>query len=136
MRHRPGPGRRRAGPGRYRRDGSDGSDGAVYVRPAPSDTDGSPVSPGPAPSWSLASTWSSQVLHRPAMDVEEKESMTEDAAPGITGIHHVSATVTDVEASVAWYQRLFGMGRVPFTFRHYGQEEGSGYGVMLLDPRS
>jgi glyoxylase I family protein len=33
--------------------------------------------------------------------------MTEDAAPRITGIHHVSATVTDVEASVAWYQRLF-----------------------------
>jgi hypothetical protein len=34
--------------------------------------------------------------------------MTESAGPRITGIHHVSATVTDVEASVAWYQRLFG----------------------------
>lgn len=39
--------------------------------------------------------------------------MTEGAGPGITGIHHVSATVTDVEASVAWYQRLFGMDRIP-----------------------
>jgi glyoxylase I family protein len=61
-------------------------------------------------------------------------SMAEGAGPSITGIHHVSVTVTDVEASVAWYQRLFGMDRIPFTFRHYGQED-SGYGVMLLDPR-
>ena len=61
--------------------------------------------------------------------------MTEGAGPRITGIHHVSATVTDVEASVAWYQRLFGMDRIPFTFRHYGQED-TGYGVMLLDSRS
>jgi glyoxylase I family protein len=60
--------------------------------------------------------------------------MAEGAGPTITGIHHVSATVTDVEASVAWYQRLFGMDRVPFTFRHYGRED-NGYGVMLLDPR-
>ena len=61
--------------------------------------------------------------------------MTDGAGPRVTGIHHVSATVTDVEASVAWYQRLFGMDRIPFTFRHYGQEN-TGYGVMLLDPRS
>jgi catechol 2,3-dioxygenase-like lactoylglutathione lyase family enzyme len=60
--------------------------------------------------------------------------MTEDAGPRITGIHHVSVTVTDVEASVAWYQRLFGMDRIPFTFRPYGNED-SGYGAMLLDPR-
>jgi len=60
--------------------------------------------------------------------------MTESAGPGITGIHHVSVTVTDVEASVAWYQRLFGMDRIPFTFRPYGNED-SGYGAMLLDPR-
>jgi glyoxylase I family protein len=32
--------------------------------------------------------------------------MTESAGPGVTGIHHVPVTVTDVEASVAWYQRL------------------------------
>ena len=34
--------------------------------------------------------------------------MSQDAAPGITGIHHFSITVTDVEASLAWYQRLLG----------------------------
>src|SRR5580692_426702 len=54
---------------------------------------------------------------------QREAGMIEGAGPRITGIHHVSATVTDVEASVAWYQRLFGMDRIPFTFRHYGQEE-------------
>jgi hypothetical protein len=34
--------------------------------------------------------------------------MAEGAGPSITRIHHVSATVTDVEASAAWYQRLSG----------------------------
>jgi catechol 2,3-dioxygenase-like lactoylglutathione lyase family enzyme len=67
--------------------------------------------------------------------ISGEAGMAEGAGPRITGIHHVSATVTDVEASVAWYQRLFGMDRIPFTFRHYGQED-TGYGVMLLDPRS
>jgi glyoxylase I family protein len=61
--------------------------------------------------------------------------MTEGAMPGITGVHHVSATVTDVEASAAWYQRLFGMDRVPVTFPHYERED-TGYGVLLIDPGS
>jgi catechol 2,3-dioxygenase-like lactoylglutathione lyase family enzyme len=60
--------------------------------------------------------------------------MAEGAGPSITGIHHVSVTVTDVEASVAWYQRLLGMDRIPFIFRHYERED-TGSGVMLLDPR-
>ena len=42
--------------------------------------------------------------------------MTDNTGPGLTGIHHFSATVTDIEASAAWYQRLFGMTRVPVTF--------------------
>jgi glyoxylase I family protein len=61
--------------------------------------------------------------------------MTDDAGPGLTGIHHFSATVTDVEASAAWYQRLFGMARVPVTFPHYECED-TGYAVLLLDQRS
>jgi glyoxylase I family protein len=59
-----------------------------------------------------------------------------EAGPSVAGIHHVSATVTDVEASVAWYQRLFGFDRIPYTFRHYEREDTGGYGIMLLDPRS
>ena len=61
--------------------------------------------------------------------------MTEGARPSITGIHHFSPTVTDVEASVAWYQRLFGMDRVPVPFPHYERED-TGYAVVLIEPRS
>ena len=61
--------------------------------------------------------------------------MTDGTGPGLTGIHHFSATVTDVEASAAWYQRLFGMARVPVTFPHYECED-TGYAVLLLDQRS
>jgi glyoxylase I family protein len=61
--------------------------------------------------------------------------MTEEAMPSITGIHHFSPTVTDVEASVAWYQRLFGMDRVPVPFPHYERED-TGYAVVLIEPRS
>jgi glyoxylase I family protein len=61
--------------------------------------------------------------------------MADDAGPSLSGIHHFSATVTDLEASVAWYQRLFGMARLPVTFPHYEREE-TGYAVLLIDPRS
>ena len=43
--------------------------------------------------------------------------MTETtAAPAVTGFHHFSPTVSDVEASAQWYERVFGMNRVPVTF--------------------
>ena len=57
------------------------------------------------------------------------------AAPAVTGFHHFSPTVSDVEASAQWYERVFGMTRVPVTFPHYGTEE-AGYAVLLMDPRS
>jgi glyoxylase I family protein len=56
-------------------------------------------------------------------------------APAVTGFHHFSPTVSDVEASAAWYERVFQMNRVPVQFPHYGDEEG-GYAVLLLEPRS
>lgn len=58
-----------------------------------------------------------------------------DSRPAITGIHHFSPTVSDVEASVAWYQKVFGMERLPVNFPHYEREE-TGYAVLLIDPRS
>ena len=62
--------------------------------------------------------------------------MTENAtAPTVTGVHHFSPTVSDVEASAEWYGRVFGMDRVPISFPHHGAEEG-GYAVLLMDPRS
>src|SRR5215475_15735285 len=67
--------------------------------------------------------------------MQGEADMTEGARPSITGIHHFSPTVTDVEASVAWYQRLFGMDRVPVPFPHYERED-TGYAVVLIEPRS
>ena len=34
--------------------------------------------------------------------------MSEPAVPAISGIHHLSLTVRDLEASLAWYQRAAG----------------------------
>jgi catechol 2,3-dioxygenase-like lactoylglutathione lyase family enzyme len=51
----------------------------------------------------------------------------------VAGIHHFSPTVTDVEASAAWYERVLGLGRVPAPFPHHGDEE-NGHGVLLMDP--
>ena len=58
-----------------------------------------------------------------------------DQRPPMAGFHHFSPTVTDVEASAAWYQRILGLQRVPPKFPHYGNEE-SGYAVLLMDPQS
>lgn len=60
--------------------------------------------------------------------------MTENG-PAITGVHHFSPTVCDVEASAEWYQKVFGLQRVPVTFPHHEREE-TGYAVLLIDPQS
>jgi catechol 2,3-dioxygenase-like lactoylglutathione lyase family enzyme len=60
-------------------------------------------------------------------------STTIDASFG--GVHHVSLTVTNLEASIAWYQRVFRTHRLEFTVPHYGREE-TGYSVLLPEPRS
>ena len=61
--------------------------------------------------------------------------VTEGTAPAISGIHHFSVTVRDIESSATWYQRVFRAQRVPMTFPHYERED-TGYGVLLLEPRS
>lgn len=56
-------------------------------------------------------------------------------SPVFTGVHHFSVTVRDVEASVEWYQKVFGLQRVPVTFPHHEREE-TGYAVLLIEPKS
>ena len=56
-------------------------------------------------------------------------------APPLGGVHHFSPTVTDIEASAAWYQRVFGLERIPVPFPHHGAEE-TGHAVLLSDPVS
>jgi glyoxylase I family protein len=77
------------------------------------------------------------IPHRTQLAMLTKEpALTEiGPAPAVTGIHHFSPTVSDVEASARWYQRVFGMDRVPVPFPHYGAEQ-DGYAVLLMDPRS
>jgi glyoxylase I family protein len=65
----------------------------------------------------------------------KEPALTETTAPAVTGFHHFSPTVSDVEASAQWYERVFGMNRIPVKIPHYGAEE-EGYAVLLLDPRS
>ena len=60
-------------------------------------------------------------------------SDTSDAT--ITGIHHFSPTVSDIEASAAWYGQVFSMIRVPIDFAHHDRED-TGYAVMLIEPNS
>jgi glyoxylase I family protein len=57
------------------------------------------------------------------------------SGPAITGFHHFSTTVRDVEASAQWYERVLSMSRLPVTFPHHGSEQ-EGYAVLLLEPRS
>ena len=61
--------------------------------------------------------------------------MSINSGPAITGVHHFSVTVRDIEASAAWYQRVFQAARVPMQFPHY-EREHTGYGLLLVDPRS
>lgn len=68
--------------------------------------------------------------------VAKERALTDiDTGPAVTGYHHFSPTVSDVEASAAWYERVFGMQRVPVRFPHYRAEQ-EGYAVVLMEPRS
>lgn len=61
--------------------------------------------------------------------------MTSSSEPAFSGVHHVSLTVTDLDVSIAWYQRVFRTQRLDLTIPHYGREE-TGYSVLLPEPRS
>jgi len=52
--------------------------------------------------------------------------------PPVRGFHHVSLTVTDLETSVEWYQRLLELQRLSSTFPDYGSEEND-YAIVLID---
>ena len=50
--------------------------------------------------------------------------------PTISGINHVSVTVTDIERSVAWYTEVLGLGKL-MEEQH---PNDSGYAVVLGKP--
>ena len=52
--------------------------------------------------------------------------------PSVTGASHLALTVRDLEASAAWYQRVFGWT----VLRRLSAEEAGTARVLLLDPQS
>ncbi len=52
--------------------------------------------------------------------------------PILGGIHHIGLTVSDIEASEAWYTRVLGLTRA-FVEPHH---QGTGYAVVLHRPGS
>jgi catechol 2,3-dioxygenase-like lactoylglutathione lyase family enzyme len=53
-------------------------------------------------------------------------------APGLRGLHHLKLPVTDLDASLAWYQRVFDAERQA-QFDHLG-DNGVRYAVVLALP--
>lgn len=54
--------------------------------------------------------------------------------PAVTGFHHVSAVVSDVDCSATWYQRVLGLLRLPMTFPHHDAGGGDpDKAALLLD---
>ena len=52
--------------------------------------------------------------------------------PTLSGLHHIGLTVSDIEASEAWYTRVLGLTRA-FVEPHH---RGTGYAVVLHRPGS
>ena len=52
--------------------------------------------------------------------------------PDVSGIHHVSVTVTDIERSVPWYSELLGLTKL----MEEPHPDGTGYAVVLGGPAS
>ena len=52
-------------------------------------------------------------------------------APG--ALHHLAITVSDVEASAAWCERVLGLQRLPAAFPHHG-DESPDFAVLLIEP--
>jgi hypothetical protein len=48
------------------------------------------------------------------------EMIAEATAPPFTGLHHFAVTVRDIEASAAWYQKVFQANPADGTLPHYG----------------
>lgn len=58
---------------------------------------------------------------------------TSTGRPALGAMHHLAVTVDDVEASATWYERVFGLQRLPMPFPHHG-EASPGFAVLLVEP--
>jgi glyoxylase I family protein len=55
--------------------------------------------------------------------------------PSTTGFDHFAPTVSNAEASAAWYAEVFSLERLPEKVGHHG-ETSPGYAILLRDPQS
>ena len=71
--------------------------------------------------------------HETATTPEATVSSTPSPArPVLAGIHHVGLTVTDVESSAGWYERVLGLQR-EFAEPHHRSDKG-GHAIVLGTP--
>jgi glyoxylase I family protein len=61
--------------------------------------------------------------------------MPPSSGPTTTGFDHFAPTVSDAEASAAWYAEVFSLERLPAKVAHHG-EASPGYAILLRDPQS
>ncbi|MEU7827426.1 MULTISPECIES: VOC family protein [unclassified Nonomuraea] len=61
--------------------------------------------------------------------------MSDATAPSFAGLAHFAFTVRDLEASVAWYQKVFQAELVNGKLPHYGRE-WTGYAELVIEPRT
>jgi len=61
--------------------------------------------------------------------------MPPSSGPTTTGFDHFAPTVSDAEASAAWYAEVFGLERLPAKVPHHG-ETSPGYAILLRDPQT
>jgi glyoxylase I family protein len=54
------------------------------------------------------------------------------STPPISKVHHVAFTVRNLEASIAWYQRVFNATLVDGKLVHYGRE-WTGYANLVIE---
>lgn len=69
------------------------------------------------------------------MPGEVLTSSSEVSGPATTGFDHFAPTVSDAEASAAWYAEVFGLERLPIQVAHHG-DASPGYAILLRDPRT
>jgi glyoxylase I family protein len=58
-----------------------------------------------------------------------------EVPPPISKAHHVAFTVRDLEASIAWYRKVFNANLVDGDLVHYGRQ-WTGYARLVIEPRT
>ena len=58
--------------------------------------------------------------------------MSFSGGPATTGFDHFAPTVSDAEASAAWYAKVFGLERLPAKVAHHG-DDSPGFAILLRD---